>query len=60
MKSSTTWLASSMMSVLFASGAMAQAPKADVEARNAAVIRRHHDAINAGERVEAFASPMWP
>jgi len=49
MRSSTTLLALSVMSVHFASGAMAQAPKADLEARNAAVIRRHHDAINAGD-----------
>jgi len=49
MISSTARVALCVMSVLLTSGAMAQAPGSDLEARNAAVIRRHHDAINAGD-----------
>jgi steroid delta-isomerase-like uncharacterized protein len=38
-----------MFSLLLASVAMAQAPQESLEARNEAVVRRHHDAINRGD-----------
>jgi len=43
------------MSLMLASGAMAQPPRASLEARNEAVIRRHHDAINTGDVAAAAA-----
>ena len=49
MRSPTTWLALTVMSLPVVPGAMAQSPATDLEARNQAVIRRHHDAINAGD-----------
>ena len=55
MRSLTKWLVLSMMSLLVASGASAQSPGADLEARNEAVIRRHHDAIDAGDVAAAAA-----
>jgi steroid delta-isomerase-like uncharacterized protein len=44
-----------VISLLLASGAMAQAPKESLEARNEAVVRRHHDAINRGDVAAAAA-----
>jgi steroid delta-isomerase-like uncharacterized protein len=55
MKFPTTWLALCLMSLLVASDVTAQQPLADLEARNEAVIRRHHDAINAGDVAAAAA-----
>ncbi|MBC7842569.1 MAG: ester cyclase [Gemmatimonadaceae bacterium] len=43
------------MLFMVASGAGAQAADTTLEARNAAVIRRHHDAINAGDIAAAAA-----
>jgi predicted ester cyclase len=42
-------LAIGAMMLMLASGATAQSPKATREQLNAAVIRRHHDAINRGD-----------
>jgi predicted ester cyclase len=55
MMSATTRLATAVMSLMLASGAMAQSPEAALEARNEAIIRRHHDAINAGDVAAAAA-----
>lgn len=49
MISTTTRVAAGVLSLMLASAATAQPPQADLEARNEAVIRRHHDAINAGD-----------
>lgn len=43
------------MTLMLASPAMAQSPRGDLEARNEAVVRRHHDAINAGDVAAAAA-----
>ena len=48
-------VAAGVMSLTLASAAMAQQSVADLEARNASVIRRHHDAINAGDVAAAAA-----
>ena len=50
-----TWLALSVMSVLPASGASAQVSGPELEGRNETVVRRHHDAINAGDVAAAAA-----
>ena len=50
-----TRVATGVMSLMLASAAMAQPPAASLEARNEAVIRRHHDAINAGDVAAAAA-----
>ena len=55
MRSSTTWLVLTVMSLLVAPKATAQAPGAELEAHNEAVVRRHHDAINAGDVAAAAA-----
>ena len=55
MLSIATRVAVGVLSLSLASGAMAQPPVATEEARNEAVIRRHHDAINAGDVAAAAA-----
>jgi steroid delta-isomerase-like uncharacterized protein len=55
MTSATARLATAVMSLMLASGAMAQSPEAALEARNEAVIRHHHDAINRGDVAAAAA-----
>ena len=55
MRSSAARLAPSLMSLLLASTAMAQGSPSELEARNASVIMRHHDAINAGNVAGAAA-----
>ena len=51
----TRVLVAGMMSFVLASAAAAQQPAATLEARNEAVVRRHHDAINAGDVAAAAA-----
>ena len=51
----TTLVATGMMTLVLASAVMAQSPGAELEARNEAVIRRHHDAINAADVAAAAA-----
>lgn len=55
MGSITTRLVISALLLVVASGAMAQSPGTTLEERNEAVIRQHHDAINAGDVVAAAA-----
>lgn len=55
MMSAMTRLAAAAMSLLLASGAVAQSPEAALEARNEAIIRLHHDAINRGDVAAAAA-----
>lgn len=55
MMSATTRLATAVMSLVLASGAMAQSPEAALEARNETVIRRHHDVMNTGDVAAAAA-----
>ena len=55
MMSTSTRVAAAMMSLMFASAAIAQPPGAALEARNEAVIRRHHDAVNSGDVAAAAA-----
>jgi len=51
----TTRVVASVMSLVLASTAVAQSPGGPLEARNEAVVRRHHDAINAGDVAAAAA-----
>lgn len=47
--------AMAVMTLMLASSAMAQSPQTAIEARNEAVIRQHHDAINRGDIAAAAA-----
>lgn len=49
------WLAMAMMVLMLVSGVTAQSPQTALEARNEAVIRQHHDAINRGDIAAAAA-----
>jgi hypothetical protein len=44
-----------MVALVCASDVTAQAPQTELEARNEAVVRRHHDAINRGDVAAAAA-----
>jgi steroid delta-isomerase-like uncharacterized protein len=55
MISIATRVATSVLMLGLASAVMAQSPVATEETRNEAVIRRHHDAINAGDIAAAAA-----
>lgn len=48
-------LTTGAMTLMLASDVMAQSPQAALEARNEAVIRQHHDAINRGDIAAAAA-----
>ena len=51
----TMRVAAGVLSLALASTATAQQPASALEARNEAVIRRHHDAINSGDVAAAAA-----